>query len=147
MRDAPGPTSQRIQKPDMAAVFNNDGRLVHFRSFEWPLLYYQNAKLLSSPQIRAGNKFNHLWRQGCIKTRFAHIRYDEHVEIMVDIDRLPATWEEYKDAINAVANADRRYMVYQVCCLGQMAGRGNMGTLRDGLDDLRSYFRKDEGGL
>ncbi|MDE2100266.1 MAG: hypothetical protein KGL39_23650, partial [Patescibacteria group bacterium] len=138
----PGITKERYAKPDLDREVNDKGE-VCARSFAFPLTFYVRKGLLKPIDERVGNHYAALWRHGTMRNRFAQSKYDERfdTELHIGFDEQAAIL--YKQATSAIRSIKHRKLALDVCCLGIVAGRGNIVILKQALKDLRIFFKKN----
>lgn len=133
-------TAQRLAQRDLQAVETpRGGREV--RAYAQDILgYYLLRGLINEEQEHAGKRLYALWYKGWAP-RYTTIRYEQSVgRGHDDFEHVQQLALMYWDALQAIPGWRMRKMVYDVCCEGQRAGRGNLGLLRDGLDVLVKHF-------
>lgn len=108
------------------------------------LTTYLNYGHIEPHQFRAGDRYFKLWKHSILSVRYVQMRYTE-LRGTFDPDCLQAVPKEYLEAQAAIRGEAERDVVFSVCCWNSKAGkRGQMGLLRDGLDDLARHFRRQD---
>jgi hypothetical protein len=114
---------------------------LEYRSFCEPLAWYEHRSVITLKDRRAGEKLYRLWYYGCLRSPHAIMRYGE-VRGGSDADAVMLLGTEYLAAMQAIRSAQHRELAYQVCCVGEYAGRGRILMLRELLKDLADHFKK-----
>lgn len=136
------PTPERIAKGDMRQIEGaRGGREV--RSIIHPLDYHLSRDRITQPQWAAGIRFAELWEIGYVRSQHAQSRYGDPA---AKGRHNPGYADECRDlydrACLSLRDMGTRKVVFDVCCNGSGAGRGNVELLRYGLDTLDRHFHR-----
>ncbi|HZZ81639.1 MAG TPA: hypothetical protein VFE62_24265 [Gemmataceae bacterium] len=114
---------------------------LEYRSFADPLTLYEGRGIITLKERRAGEKLYRLWYYGCNRSPYVLMRYGE-VRGGSDADAVMLLSTEYYAAIQSIRGEEQRKIAYDVCCIGNKAGRGGILPLREALQDLMDHFKK-----
>lgn len=140
-RNEPVLTDARMKKRDVGIEPGDRGG-VQYRSYQDPLAFYYRRGHINLHQMRAGEKLYGLWYYGSPMSGYRMMSYDDMRKEASDAHASALLSTEFRNAIDAIRGLEPKKTGFDVCCVGELAGRERMHHLREALDDLVEHFKK-----
>ncbi|MBP3958360.1 hypothetical protein J8F10_24185 [Gemmata sp. G18] len=135
------PTKERLDKGDIEIIeTDRGGREVRSRRTFWPLNRYFGMKQITRDQKWSGERFSQLFAIGGERSRYSQWKYGV-TPGEFDPDGVQKARDEFNAARAAIRGVKEQRIAFEVCCLGERAGRGNLVYLCAALDDLCTHFK------
>lgn len=139
------PTKERFKKNDIEIINSARGGIeIRSKNFNDRLGWYRSNGFITPLQMSAGKKFYILWFFGGMKSKYAISKYNDMPNGNFETGQYEETQEQYILAKKAIRGVKEKKSAFNVCCIGDAAGRNSMNYLRSALDDLVKHFGYDK---